>query len=213
MKLKSLWGVCAIIQLAITAALFIMLILLMNCDKNAADYFLWTNGEIVYKNGLIDVSQAASLCGIFLSLPLLIMTVVGAVKAKAKAAVKFAAVFASLILTLVIFVIAVNNIFVYSKSDPFYPNAAFYEFDAKGVPVVIVERSWGLGESIEVYRLTDDGHARSMGFLSDKVTYLPQGRYEVDRDGDALTVSYYEMIRDTDTEENSPKIVTTINMT
>ena len=213
MRIKSLWGISAIIQIVITAVLFILLILLMNCDKEAARYFLWTNGEIIYKNGLNDVSKTASLIGISLSVPLLIVTVIGAVTEKAKAFAKIIAVAASVVMTLVIFVAAVSNIFIFSKNDPFYPNTHFYEFDAKGVPVVIAERSWGLGDSIEVYRLTDDGHARSMGFLSDKVTYLPHGRYEVDRDGDTLTVSYYQMVRSTDTEENSPKISTTVNMT
>lgn len=212
MKVKSLWGVTAIIQAVLTVVMFVLLILMMNCDGGAAKYFLWDNGEIVYRNALSEVSTSVSCIALMILLPLVIMIIVGAVSQKAGVVAKVAAIIASIVMSLVIIVTAVNNIFVFNIKDPFYPHTSFYSFDAGGVPVVIAERSWGLGSEVAVYRLTDDGHAQSLGSLSNDEHYLPGGRYELDRKGEMLTISYYKLVRDSDTEENSPKIDTTLEI-
>ena len=186
----------------------------MNCDFEAVRYFVWENGEIVYRNTLNDAGKAIlSLCAM-LSLPLLIITIMGAVKTEAKAVNKVIAVIAAVVLALLIPMISALGIFVYSYSDPFYPDTSFYKFDADGVPVVIAERAWGLGAEIKAFRITEDSHAQAIGNVSpaSQTTYLPGGDYMVKREGDRLTISYHEKVQETDTDENTPEIAAELSL-
>lgn len=204
---KTICGISMAIQIVVTAAVAVVLILLMNGDKDLAKYYLWNGSEIVYKNALNDVGHVLSAFCAFLSLPLMLVTIIAAIGEK-KGSKRIIPILSSVVLTFFILWISVVSIFVYSSPDPFYPSANFYKFDADGVPIVLSERTWMLGAEIDAFRITDDGHAQKLDTVSDSPgTCPPGGKYDVTRDGDTVTISYYEGMSDTEPADDTQRVV------
>ncbi|MBQ5331088.1 MAG: hypothetical protein J6F31_07545 [Oscillospiraceae bacterium] len=207
MKKAGLFSVCAVIGIAEVFILIVIFVILSDMDLGSSEYLVYDGEGIEYINTFVSVCEI--LCGTFLltALPLLILSVIGAVRAEAGRLGRAVMAAASVVIAATASALSVADIFAVSVNDEYYRYSRYYTFETDRGKIVIGEYYSPVNDRIGAFRITDDSHAVYLGDVESD-NYTPRGKYTVSAEGDEFIISYRETVRDTDTEENSPLITT-----
>ena len=190
-KKIDLWIICVLVSVAFVLVNISMCLISSNVGDSLGRYF-YENEQIVFKSPLINIFTIVSVLLFIGCLPLLVVTIVGAVTSNRSVYVKILRVLAAFAVVISTTVVSSISAYIIQLADPLYvwdaPSPIYkfdYELQSQGHSFVITELHEGKFR-IYAFDITDKDHVRKLGRVQCGI--IPNGEYTIEIEDNEMTI-------------------------